>query len=166
MKKSLITVALTGALLVGFSGCGSEEKSTSNGGSSTTEKYTVKITQDTYADNIKIEWSRSGKALKGIYTQLELENTRDRFVIATTNSDNKITINCVKNIGTSNGVKYKCKADNVTYSRTIEITDTGSNDLQEKAGVKSNDSTIRVAKMHLNSDASYTVSYVNINNYR
>ncbi len=162
MKKSLVTVAFLSALVVGFSGCDAltdEETTYPTYSSGSTGAKVLSITQGSHADTINIVWNRSGKALKGSYTQLEISNSMGTDIIATTNSSGMIIIQCEKQSSGSGYVDYTCNPSNVTYSIGMKLTDSDINNVQERAGSNSSNSTYKVAGMSLNSDASYTVTY-------
>jgi len=162
MKKSLVAVTILSASVIGFSGCGSlsdNQTTYPTTDSSGSNAKVISITQDAQANSINIAWNRSGKALHGSYTQLEVSNSQGTNVIATTNSSSLIIIQCEKGISGSEYVDYTCKPSNISYSKGIKLTDNDINTIQERAGVSSSDTTYLVAGMKLNSDASYTVTY-------
>jgi len=156
MLKKIISSALVGAVVLGFSGCMVDESEEVSGGSSA---QTLLITMDEYADNINIVWNRSGDMKYGSYTQLEISNENDSQKIATTNSDAQIIIKCEKRESRSERVKYLCSPNNVSTSYYMSLEDNMKNYVIERAGVNKNRSTKTFAKLSLNSDASYDVSY-------
>lgn len=141
--NSLVKVGL-GSITIGMLliGCGTEEGtnilSPSNGGGTnngggTTVSNALKVTYPS-ADKIKIEWQRTGQVKYGVYTQLEVKNSRT-YKLASTNNDNKIIINCTRTTIESDKVNYKCKPDNTgNLSYNISLSPNSKNIVQEKGG--------------------------------
>jgi len=160
MKNKVISIAIMGLLAFGFNGCTKEEETAGGSGGGDTDPKTIVITQNTNATKIIIQWRRAIK--QGYYTQLELSNTKklDKK-IASTNNSGAVTITCNKTVDTSSGTEYECRADNVDYPTTITLTDTGSNDFTERAGVRTDSLTNPIAKMYhkYQGDTTFTVDY-------
>ncbi len=151
MTKKIMCGSIALALVLSFVGCGgSESKSSISSNSSTNSSKAKGIFKvSPTSSGMKIEWARTGKAIYGSYTQLEIKNDIKTYRIATTNSNGKITIYCTENYKESDNTKYTCKPDNVTYSYPLRLTTDKANIVQERAGVKPSSKVVTLPQASL-----------------
>ncbi len=155
MKKILLKSTVALALSVGFVGCGAGDDLSSGGldfdylvpdkKGGTSVKNALKVTKTN--SGIKIDWSRTGKALYGYYTQLEVANDIGTFRIATTNKGNKISILCNEQYKESDNTLYRCKPDNVSFFYPLRLKVGSNNIVQERAGVNKTNKTIKLGNI-------------------
>lgn len=139
MKKMsfMFSSIILASILV--TGCGTEDVAkTFNIDTTTTSDGSFSVSR-LAGDSIDISWSKYPNPTYGSYAQLEVMNSEGNFIIATTNSSSQINIHCTLKDTPSSYKYYICKADNVSYTRSIKITD--SNNFIQRGGVNDNSPT-------------------------
>ncbi len=152
MKKILLNSAISLVLGIGFVGCGKSSEGSSDfdylipdnsGGTSIDNALKVTPT----SSGMKIEWSRTGKARYGSYTQLEVVNDIKTYRIASTNTNSKITIYCTERYKENTSTKYSCSPNNVSYSYPLYLSESSANIVQERGGVSESNKTVKIGNL-------------------
>ncbi len=151
MKKMLLKSTVTLALGLSFVACGGVDKSSDyddlipdrSGGTSIDRA--LKVSKS--SNSIKLQWSRTGKVRNGSYTQLEVRNSSGTYVLATTNTNSKITISCRQDYKQDNDIKYTCSPSNYSLSQSFWFKGDEKNIVQERGGVNRSNRTLKIGSL-------------------
>lgn len=120
----------------------------------------LKVKIDTYANEIEFKWKKSGHAQNLLgYTQLEINNGENIYVLISTITRTEYTIKCKKEEVESNRIKYNCEDEDSILNKSKTIYLKKENIILERSGDNSNDDTFKLGNLKSNLNGGYDFSY-------
>ena len=124
MRKVLLKTTLATAMAILVTGCGGGSDSVGSyggGDNGSTSTDSLKITKSSNSRDFVVKWNKnSGGYSEVIYTD-DLNKERGNGYTATSNSTGTITMVCQERYSTAQEISYRCKPDNVTYSKSVTL---------------------------------------------
>ena len=127
MRKVLLKTTLAAAMAILVTGCGGGSDnigsigSYGGGDNGSTGVDSLKITKSSNSRDFVVKWNKnSGGYSEVIYTD-DLNKKRGNGYTATSNSTGTITMVCQELYATAQEISYRCKANNVYYSKSVTL---------------------------------------------
>jgi len=129
MKKKIILGSILFTAALSFNGCGSS----GSGDDSNSKENLLDVEISSDQTTITINWTRTENVIYYMHTDLTASNSKyDAQQIAKTNSTEKITFTCSKDLETSSYVNYICSVPNTYGNPELKLTLNEKTNLEER----------------------------------
>jgi hypothetical protein len=113
-KKNILVISAVTAVF-GVTGCDLSDTDSSD----TTSNFSDRVRLERSADGFTIYWSKNDNDYAEIIYTDDLDKKRGNGYPLTANKAGEYTLVCSESSKSSDSVRYRCKASNVTYTKSI-----------------------------------------------